>query len=69
MKNKFKILFMFLLMFPFVINAAEVSLSCPSSVNSGGSVTCSINIKYKNSNGEEQDTNYTTIMSYEITNN
>lgn len=44
MKNKFKILFMFLLMFPFVINAAEVSLSCPSSVNSGGSVTCSINI-------------------------
>ena len=32
-------------------------------------VACSINIKYKNSNGEEQDTNYTTIMSYEITNN
>lgn len=33
------------------------------------SVTCSINIKYKNSNGEEQDTNYTSKMSYEITNN
>ena len=44
MKNKIKFLLFVILIFPIFINAAEVSLSCPSSVNSGESVTCSINI-------------------------
>ena len=44
MKNKIKLLLFVILIFPIFISAAEVSLSCPSSVNSGESVTCSINI-------------------------
>lgn len=44
MKNKVKYLLYVILMCPFYVSAAEVSLSCPSSVNSGESVTCSINI-------------------------
>ncbi len=44
MKNKVKYLLFVILMCPLFVSAAEVSLSCPSSVNSGESVTCSINI-------------------------
>ena len=44
MKNKIKFLLFVILIFPIFISAAEVSLSCPSSVNSGESVTCSINV-------------------------
>lgn len=42
MRHKFKLLFLFLVMFPFVVSAAEVSLSCPLTANSGESITCSI---------------------------
>lgn len=44
MKSKFKIILFMILMCPFIINAAEVSLSCPSSVASGKTVECSIKV-------------------------
>lgn len=44
MKNNLKLLLIIILFSPFMVNAASVSLDCPSIVKAGSELTCSIKI-------------------------